>query len=47
MEEVVPWVPRTFPNATEIVSANIVNFSYDEFGGMAALDHLATNQGSS
>jgi hypothetical protein len=47
MEEVVPWVPRTFTNATEIVSSNIVNFSYDEFGGMAALDHLATNQGSS
>jgi peptide/nickel transport system substrate-binding protein len=47
MEEVVPWVPRTFSNATEIVSSNIVNFSYDEFGGMAALDHFATSQGSS
>ena len=41
MEEVVPWVPRTFTNINEIISTNIVNYSYDEFGGMVALDHLA------
>jgi peptide/nickel transport system substrate-binding protein len=41
MEEVVPWVPRTFANINEIFSVNIVNYSFDEFGGMAALDHLA------
>jgi len=41
MEEVVPWAPRTFTNINEIISTNIVNYSYDEFGGQVALDHLA------
>jgi hypothetical protein len=41
MEEVVPWAPRSFTNINEIYSANIVNHSFDEFGGMTALDHLA------
>jgi peptide/nickel transport system substrate-binding protein len=41
MEEIVPWVPRTFTNTTDIVGPNVVNYSYDEFGFMAALDHLA------
>ena len=48
MEEVVPWVPRTFTNATDIVVANIVNYSLRRVRGyMAALDHFATSQGSS
>lgn len=41
MEEIVPWVPRTFTNQTDIVGPNVVNYSYDEFGYMAALDHFA------
>jgi len=41
MEEIVPWVPRTYTNQTDIVGPNVVNYSYDEFGFMAALDHLA------
>ena len=41
MEEIVPWVPRTYTNQTDIVGPNVVNYSYDEFGYMAALDHLA------
>jgi len=41
MEEVVPWAPRSFTNINEIYSANVVNHSFDEFGGMTALDHLA------
>ncbi|MET0801556.1 MAG: ABC transporter substrate-binding protein, partial [Actinomycetota bacterium] len=28
MEEIVPWVPRTFPNQTDIVGPNVVNYSY-------------------
>ena len=32
MEEIVPWVPRTFTNTDEIVGPNVVNYSYDEFG---------------
>jgi peptide/nickel transport system substrate-binding protein len=41
MEEIVPWVPRTFTNATDIVGPSVVNYSYDEWGYMAALDHMA------
>ena len=41
MEEVVPWVPRTYTNATDIVGPNVTNYSFDEFAGMAALDQLA------
>jgi peptide/nickel transport system substrate-binding protein len=43
MEEIVPWVPRTYTNQTDIVGPNVVNYSYDEFGYMAALDHLAVS----
>jgi peptide/nickel transport system substrate-binding protein len=47
MEEIVPWVPRTYTNSTDIVSANVTNYSFDEFGGMFALDHAAVvNSGS-
>lgn len=41
MEEVVPWVPRTYTNQTDIIGPNVVNYSYDEWGYMAALDHFA------
>jgi peptide/nickel transport system substrate-binding protein len=41
MEDVVPWAPRTFTNDTSIWSSNVTNFSYDEFGGMAAPDRFA------
>ena len=46
MEQVVPWVPRTFPNEDEITSSNVVNYSFDEFGGIIALDHIAVASGS-
>ncbi len=46
MEDVVPWVPKTFSNINEIVSANVANYSYDEFGGMIALDHVAVHSSS-
>jgi peptide/nickel transport system substrate-binding protein len=41
MEEVVPWVPRTFTNARDITSTRVVNYSYSEWGAQAAFDHFA------
>ncbi len=41
MEEIVPYVPRTFTNINEIYSTNIVNHSFSEFAGQTAFDHLA------
>jgi hypothetical protein len=41
MEQVVPWVPKTFLNQDDIVSARVTSYSFDEFGGLAALDRLA------
>jgi len=41
MEQVVPWVPRRFTSLNEIVSPNVVSFSYDEFGEMMAFDRVA------
>lgn len=46
MEDVVPWVPKTFTNANDITGPNVTNYSYDEFAGIAALDHLAVSQTS-
>ncbi|MFI5393437.1 MAG: ABC transporter substrate-binding protein [Myxococcota bacterium] len=45
MEEVVPWVPKTFLNQDDIVSARVTSYSFDEFGGLAALDRLALEPG--
>ena len=41
MEEVVPFVPYLFDNNVDIVSARIVNYSFDQFAGLAAWDQLA------
>jgi peptide/nickel transport system substrate-binding protein len=41
MEEVVPWVPYLFDNALDIVSDRIVNYSFDQFAGLAAFDQMA------
>ena len=41
MEEIVPWVPKLFTNENDITSSNVVNYSYDEFGEIGALDHYA------
>jgi len=40
-------VPRTFTNQTDIVGPNVTNYSFDEFSGIAALDHLAVSQTAS
>lgn len=41
MEEVVPFVPYLFDNNVDITSQRIVNYSFDQFSGLAAWDQLA------
>jgi ABC-type transport system substrate-binding protein len=41
MEEVVPWVPYLFDNNVDVLSQRIVNYSFDQFAGLAAYDHFA------
>jgi hypothetical protein len=41
MEEVVPWVPYLFDNDVVVLSANVTNYSFDQFAGLPALDRLA------
>ncbi|MBI2238426.1 MAG: hypothetical protein HYU54_07885 [Actinobacteria bacterium] len=41
MEEVVPWVPYLFDNNVDVISERIVNYSFDQFAGLSALDQLA------
>jgi peptide/nickel transport system substrate-binding protein len=41
MEEIVPMVPYLFDNSVDILSENIVHYSFDQFAGLAAFDSLA------
>jgi peptide/nickel transport system substrate-binding protein len=41
MENVVPMVPYLFDNSVDILSENIVHYSFDQFAGLAAFDSLA------
>ncbi len=43
MEDVVPWVPYLFDNNIDLTAQRIVNYSFDQFSGTAALDQLAIN----
>jgi peptide/nickel transport system substrate-binding protein len=45
MEEVVPWVPYLFDNSVDILSPNVTNYSFDQFAGLAAFDHMAVSGG--
>ena len=45
MEEVVPWVPYLFDNSVDIISSNVTNYSFDQFAGIAAFDHMAVSGG--
>jgi peptide/nickel transport system substrate-binding protein len=47
MEEVVPFVNYLFDNNVDVVSANVTNYSFDQFAGLAAYDQLAVGGGSS
>jgi ABC-type transport system substrate-binding protein len=41
MEDVVPYAPYLFDNSVDITSDNIINYSFDQFAGLAAFDQLA------
>jgi peptide/nickel transport system substrate-binding protein len=41
MEDVVPWVPYLFDNNVDVYSTRIINYSFDQFSGLAAWDQLA------
>ncbi len=41
MEQVVPYAPYLFDNSVDIISDNVVNYSFDQFAGLAAFDHMA------
>ena len=45
MEDVVPWVPYLFDNDVVVISANVTNYSFDQFAGLPALDHIAVEAG--
>ena len=47
-DEVVPWVPLLFTQASRVTSTRIASFSWDQFVGMPALDRIALKpEGSS
>jgi peptide/nickel transport system substrate-binding protein len=41
MEEVVPYAMYLFDNQVDITSENVINYSFDQFAGNAAYDHMA------
>jgi peptide/nickel transport system substrate-binding protein len=43
METLAPLIPRRFPNDVDVLGARIVNYSYDQFTGVGAVDHLAVS----
>jgi peptide/nickel transport system substrate-binding protein len=43
MENVVPFAPYLFDNSVDITSDNIINYSFDQFAGLAAFDQLAVS----
>jgi ABC-type transport system substrate-binding protein len=47
MEQVVPWVPLLFHNRQRIVSSRVLDFSYDQFTALPALEQLPLRAGTS
>jgi peptide/nickel transport system substrate-binding protein len=41
MENEVPFAPYLFDNSVDILSDNIINYSFDQFAGLAAFDQMA------
>jgi peptide/nickel transport system substrate-binding protein len=41
MENVVPFAPYLFDNSVDITSDNVINYSFDQFAGLAAFDQMA------
>jgi len=43
MEQIVPQAPYLFDNNVDITSARIINYSFDQFSGLAAYDQYAVS----
>jgi peptide/nickel transport system substrate-binding protein len=43
MEELVPVIPRRFPNDVDVLGSRIVAYSYDQFSGVGAPDQMAVS----
>jgi peptide/nickel transport system substrate-binding protein len=41
MEDLAPLIPRRFPNDVDVLGARFANYSYDQFTGVGAVDHMA------
>jgi ABC-type transport system substrate-binding protein len=46
MEDVVPWVPKTFTNSNDITSSRVTNYSFDYYGQSAGFGNFAFAPGS-
>lgn len=44
MEEIVPWVPYLFDNRVEVISDRVENYTFDQFHGGMALDHVGVSE---
>jgi hypothetical protein len=40
-EELVTQIPRRFPNDIDVLAERVVNYSYDQFTGVGAVDQFA------
>jgi hypothetical protein len=38
-------VPYLFDNSVDTISANVTNYSFDQFAGLAAFDQMAVSGG--
>ena len=45
-ERIVPWLPRDQFEFTEVTSARVARYSFDQFGGGPSLDRIALEPGS-
>jgi hypothetical protein len=41
MEDIVPWVPYLFDNYVRTVSTRVLNYTFDQFAGLPALERIA------
>jgi ABC-type transport system substrate-binding protein len=42
-EEIASQIPRRFPNDIDVLAERIVNYSYDQFTGVGAVDQIAVS----
>jgi peptide/nickel transport system substrate-binding protein len=45
-EEIVAQIPRRFPNDIDVMGERVVNYGYDQFSGVGAVDQIALAPGS-